>query len=64
MKKRDLERELADLGWWLKRQGGGHEIWTNGTETEPIPRHREIKEPLARKIIERAKNNPPRVVKE
>lgn len=64
MKKHDLEKELAKLGWWLKRQGGSHEIWTNGTETEPIPRHREIKEPLARKIIERAKNSPQRDVKE
>jgi mRNA interferase HicA len=55
MKKRDLDRELGRLGWWLKRQGGSHEIWTNGEETEAVPRHREIKEGLARKILEKAK---------
>jgi mRNA interferase HicA len=60
MKKRDLEKKLSHLGWWFKRQGGSHEIWTNGEDTEPIPRHREIKENLARKILELAKNNPPR----
>lgn len=60
MKKRDLEKELESLGWWLKRQGGNHEIWTNGENTEPVPRHREINESLAKKIIEMAKRNPSR----
>jgi predicted RNA binding protein YcfA (HicA-like mRNA interferase family) len=46
MKKRELEKQLNRLGWWLKRQGGSHEIWTNGEDTQPIPRHREIKELL------------------
>lgn len=60
MKKRDLEKELSHLGWWLKRQGGNHEIWTNGEDTEAVPRHREIKEILAKKILQIAKNNPPK----
>ncbi len=51
MKKRDLEKELGRLGWWLKREGGNHEIWTNGEDTEPVPRHREVKETLAKKIL-------------
>jgi mRNA interferase HicA len=58
MKKRDLEKMLVRLGWWLKRQGGNHEIWTNGEETEPVPRHAEINELLAKKIINKARNNP------
>jgi len=33
MKKRDLEKELICLGWWFKREGGNHEIWTNGEDT-------------------------------
>lgn len=53
MKKRDLEKELSRLGWWLKREGGNHEIWTNGEDTEAVSRHREVKENLA-------KNNPPK----
>lgn len=60
MKKRDLEKELSRLGWWLKREGSHHEIWTNGEDTEPVPRHREIKEYLARKILQVAKDHPPR----
>jgi hypothetical protein len=48
MKKRDLEKALSRLGWWLKREGANHEIWTNGEDAEPVPRHREIKELLAR----------------
>ena len=59
MKKRELERKLIRLGWWLKRQGGNHEVWTNGQDTEPVPRHREIREGLANKILDIAKSNPP-----
>ena len=61
MKKRDLEKSLIRLGWRLKRQGGNHEIWTNGDATEPIPRHAEINELLAKKILNKAKNNPPKL---
>jgi hypothetical protein len=42
VKKRDLELLLKSHGWWLLREGGHHEIWTNGEETEPVPRRREI----------------------
>ncbi len=59
MKKRDLEKELVRLGWWLKREGANHEIWTNGVDVEPVPRHREINELLAKKILMIAKHNPP-----
>ena len=55
MKKRDLELRLKSAGWWRIREGGNHEIWTNGVEIEAIPRHREIAEPLALKIVRRAK---------
>ena len=30
MKKKDLERELEKLGFKFLREGGNHEIWTNG----------------------------------
>ena len=58
MKKRELERSLKSLGWRLLREGGNHEIWTNGKETEPVPRHREISEFLARKILRKAQTYP------
>ena len=54
MKKRDLERELSSLGWWFLREGGNHEIWTNGEHSVAAPRHREIVEYTARAIIREA----------
>jgi mRNA interferase HicA len=54
MKYRDLTQRLKELGWYLLRQGGNHEIWTNGAETQPVPRHSEINENLARSIIKKA----------
>ena len=53
MKRRDLEKRLRRAGCYLKREGGSHSLWTNpGTgKIEAIPRHSEIKEPLAQKIL-------------
>ena len=53
MKRNDLIKLLERNGWYLKRCGSGHDIYTNGTESEPIPRHKEIKENLAKAIIKR-----------
>jgi len=58
MKKRDLEKMLGLEGWWLLRQGGGHELWTNGEHTVAVPRHREIAEYTARVILRKARMNP------
>jgi mRNA interferase HicA len=59
MKKRDLEKKLSQCGWWLDRHGGNHDIWTNGKVFEPVPRHPEVNELLAKKILRKAQNNPP-----
>lgn len=53
MKRRDLIKLLEKNGWWLKRNGGNHDIYTNGTVTEPISRQSEIKEAVAQAIIRR-----------
>ncbi|MDX2109771.1 MAG: type II toxin-antitoxin system HicA family toxin [Verrucomicrobiota bacterium] len=55
MKRRDLERRLRIAGCFLKREGGNHSIWMNPKNgvTEAIPRHDEVKELLARKILKR-----------
>ncbi len=53
MKRKDLERRLRIAGCYLKREGASHSIWINpknGT-IETVPRHNEIKEPLAEKIL-------------
>lgn len=53
MKRKELIKMLIRNGWYFKRDGGNHEIWSNGTYTEPIPRHREINEMLAKSIIKK-----------
>ena len=53
MKRRDLVAELERAGCVLLRHGARHDIFHNpesGT-SEPVPRHREINELLARKIL-------------
>lgn len=61
MKKRDIEKRLHELGWWFDRHGGNHDVWTNGHICEFVPRHVEVGEMLAKKIIRKAKNNPPEI---
>jgi predicted RNA binding protein YcfA (HicA-like mRNA interferase family) len=53
VKRTDLEKKLRIAGCYLKRQGGSHSLWINPKTgiIEAIPRHREIKEPLAKKIL-------------
>ncbi len=53
MKHRDLIKLFEENGWWLKREGGNHDIYTNGIKSESIPRHREINEKLAKAIIKK-----------
>jgi predicted RNA binding protein YcfA (HicA-like mRNA interferase family) len=53
MKRRDLEKRLRRGGCYLKREGSAHSLWVNPRTgvIEAIPRHVEIKEPLAQKIL-------------
>ncbi len=53
MKRKDLERRLRIAGCYLKREGRSHSLWINPKNgvIEAVPRHIEIKEPLARKIL-------------
>ena len=53
MKRTDLIKLLLQNGWYLKRNGHDHDIYTNGREIETVPRHKEIKETLALGIIKR-----------
>lgn len=55
MKRRDLVKLLEKNGWYYMRDGGRHDIYTNGKFSEPIPRHREINELLAKSIIRKYK---------
>jgi mRNA interferase HicA len=53
MKRRELEKRLRIAGCILKREGSPHSLWMNPKTgvSEAVPRHIEIKEPLARKIL-------------
>lgn len=53
MKRRDLVATLERAGVRLIRHGGKHDIYQNPRTgvSQPVPRHREISEVLARKII-------------
>ena len=53
MKRKDLIKMLEQNGWSFKRNGGSHDVYSKGTETEIIPRHKEINENLAKAIIRR-----------
>ena len=53
MKRRELEKKLRRAGCYLKREGASHSLWINPQTgvIEAIPRHTEIKELLAKKIL-------------
>ncbi len=53
MKRKDLINLLESKGWYLKRNGNNHDIYTDGNKCEPIPRHSEINERLAKGIIKK-----------
>ena len=52
MKRRELTRHLEANGCLLKREGGSHSIYWNPVtgRREPVPRHTEIPNLLAKKI--------------
>ena len=53
MKRRDLIILLERNGWKIAREGSCHTIYAKGNLIEPIPRHNEIDERLARAIIKK-----------
>jgi len=59
MKRKDLVRQLEKMGCILIRHGGGHD-WYQNPETkvaQPVPRHNEINDNLAKHIIKMLKRN-------
>jgi predicted RNA binding protein YcfA (HicA-like mRNA interferase family) len=53
LKWTDLIRKLEKAGCVLLRHGGRHDIFHQPStgRTQPVPRHREINEILAKKIL-------------
>ena len=46
---------MEKLGFRYVRNGGNHDVYRNGKITETVPRHNEIPEYLAKKILKRFK---------
>jgi len=59
VKRKDLIKKLEQTGCVLIRHGGRHDWYQNpGTKvSQPIPRHREIKDILAKHIIKMLKDD-------
>ena len=53
MKRKDLVRLLERNGYTLRRNGGDHDIYSDGKTNMPVPRHKEINELLSESIIKR-----------
>ncbi len=55
MKRRDLIKRLEEMGCVLSRHGRKHDWYTNQItkQSQPIPRHKEINENLAKSIIKK-----------
>ena len=58
MKRLDLIRTIEGYGCVLVRHGGKHDWYRNPITgiSQPVPRHRDIKEGLARHIIKMLSN--------
>jgi predicted RNA binding protein YcfA (HicA-like mRNA interferase family) len=54
VKRRDLVRRLAAVGFVLVRSRGPQDVFGRGDVRIAVPRHTEIKEYLARKILREA----------
>ena len=57
MKRRELIKVLSDMGCVLVRHGGKHDWYMNPLtkQSQPVPRHTEINENLAKSIIRKLK---------
>jgi mRNA interferase HicA len=55
VKRRDLIKQLEGMGCILLRHGGRHDWYHNPATrvSQPVPRHREINEQLARNILKK-----------
>ena len=59
MKRRDLIKELEEIGCIFIRHGGNHDWYQNPFTkvSQPIPRHREINDNLAKHILKMLQNS-------
>lgn len=51
MRRRLLIRKLEKAGFIFKEHGGNHDTYIRGNDIEQIPRHKEINEITAKRIL-------------
>lgn len=51
LKQRDLIKKLEEAGFRFKEHGGNHDTYKRGSDTEQVPRHKEINENTAKRIL-------------
>ena len=56
VKRKELESVLGALGWYFLKHGGSHDLWAHSERKRKlaVPRHKEIKEHLARSLLRQA----------
>ena len=59
MKRKDLIRKLEEMGCIFIRHGGNHDWYQNPRTklAQPVPRHNEVNENLAKHIIKMLKKD-------
>lgn len=59
MKRKNLIRQIEEMGCVFIRHGGKHDWYQNPMTkvSQPIPRHREINENLAKHILKMLQND-------
>ncbi|MFQ5823680.1 MAG: type II toxin-antitoxin system HicA family toxin [bacterium] len=58
VKRRDLIKYFEKNGFYLLREGGNHSIYTNGTKTIPVKRHRTLDRITANQLCKQANLKP------
>ena len=53
MKRKDLIKQLEVAGFCFKEHGGNHDTYKRGHDTEQVPRHTEINEITAKRILKK-----------
>ena len=51
MKHQKLIAGIQKAGFWLKRHGAEHDIYTNGHISVTVPRHKDVNENTAKAIL-------------
>jgi mRNA interferase HicA len=54
VKRRDLVQYLEENGFRLLREGANHSIYTNGSKTIPVKRHRQFDRITANEICKQS----------